>query len=132
MRLLDTASRLLLSGIFIAGGFDTFRRPEPRVPRATSITGPIASTVPGVDEVALVRANALLQVAAAVTLALGRWPKLSAMLLAGSLVPTTIAGHRFWEESDPAARAQQRTHFLKNAAMLGGLLAVLAESRRAT
>ena len=43
-------------------------------------------------------------------------------MLAATLVPTTAAGHRFWEESDPAARAQQRVHFFKNVSMLGGLL----------
>jgi len=49
--------------------------------------------------------------------------------LAGSLIPTTAAGHRFWEESDPSTRAQQTIHFLKNAAMLGGLLAVVGSPR---
>ena len=40
----------------------------------------------------------------------------------GTLVPTTIAGHRFWEETDKQARAQQLTQFLKNVSMLGGLI----------
>jgi len=40
-------------------------------------------------------------------------------------VPTTLAGHRFWEEEDEAARAQQTVQFLKNAAMMGGLLLIL-------
>jgi putative oxidoreductase len=126
MRLLRAISRPLLAGIFISGGFDTFRHPEPRLPRATSITGPIASALPGVDEITLVRANAALQMGAGVMLARGHFPKLSAALLAASLIPTTAAGHRFWEESEPATRAQQRTHFLKNVAVLGGLLAVVA------
>ncbi len=39
-----------------------------------------------------------------------------------SLVPTTLAGHRFWDESDASSRAAQRIHFLKNVSMLGGLL----------
>jgi putative oxidoreductase len=39
-----------------------------------------------------------------------------------SLVPTTLAGHRFWEVTDKQARAAQRIHFLKNVAMLGGLI----------
>ena len=37
-------------------------------------------------------------------------------------MPTTAAGHRFWEEKDPQRKAQQRVHFFKNASMLGGLL----------
>ena len=55
-------------------------------------------------------------------LATGRAPRLSATVLAATLVPTTAAGHRFWEEQDPAKRAQQRTHFFKNVSMLGGLI----------
>ena len=43
-------------------------------------------------------------------------------MLAASLVPTTAAGHRFWEETDPDHPGDQRLHFLKNVSMLGGLL----------
>jgi uncharacterized membrane protein YphA (DoxX/SURF4 family) len=43
-------------------------------------------------------------------------------VLAATLVPTTAAGHRFWEEHDPTAKGQQRLHFFKNVSMLGGLL----------
>jgi hypothetical protein len=55
-------------------------------------------------------------------LALGKFPRLSALALAASLVPTTFAGHRFWEETDPTRRSAQQLHFLKNAGMLGGLI----------
>ncbi len=37
-------------------------------------------------------------------------------------MPTTAAGHRFWEESDKQARANQKIHFFKNVSMLGGLI----------
>ena len=37
-------------------------------------------------------------------------------------MPTTAAGHRFWEESDPAKRKHQQLHLLKNAGIVGGLL----------
>jgi hypothetical protein len=55
-------------------------------------------------------------------LATGRMPRISAAVLASTLVPTTYVGHPFWEEKDAATRAQQRTAFLKNLAVLGGLL----------
>jgi uncharacterized membrane protein YphA (DoxX/SURF4 family) len=61
-------------------------------------------------------------VLAATLLATGRLPRVAATVLAVSLVPTTLAGHRFWEGTDPQARAAQRIHFLKNTAMLGGLI----------
>ena len=37
-------------------------------------------------------------------------------------MPTTLAGHRFWEDSDPEKKFSNQAHFLKNAGLLGGLL----------
>lgn len=59
------------------------------------------------------------------TLALGIFPKLSALALIGSLVPTTVAGHAFWEETDPDPRQMQATQFAKNAGIIGGLMLVI-------
>jgi uncharacterized membrane protein YphA (DoxX/SURF4 family) len=61
-------------------------------------------------------------VAAGLGLASGKAPRVSAAVLAATLVPTTAAGHRFWEKSDPSERAAQRVHFFKNVSMLGGLI----------
>lgn len=117
---------LLLGGIFISGGLDVLQRPEPRVKLAEPVVRQVAAVVPGApaDAATAVRLNALTQVVAGSALALGIVPRIAALVLAGSLVPTTFGGHRFWELDDAAARAQQRTHFLKNAAILGGLLVV--------
>ena len=43
-------------------------------------------------------------------------------------MPTTIAGHRFWEAQDDMTAAQQRIHFLKNLTMFGGLLIAAADT----
>ena len=48
--------------------------------------------------------------------------------MAGTLVPTTLAGHRFWEADEDADQAQQRIHFLKNLSMFGGLLIAAADT----
>jgi putative oxidoreductase len=45
-----------------------------------------------------------------------------AIVLGASLVPTTIAGHAYWEISDEPDRTQQKIHFLKNAGLIGGLM----------
>jgi len=42
------------------------------------------------------------------------------VLLTGSLVPTTWAGHLYWTVEDPGARKLQRIQFHKNMAMIGG------------
>jgi len=80
------------------------------------------------DDELLVRANAGVMVGAGTLMALGVFPRLSALALAGSLIPTTLAGHSYWAVEDPAVRKQQRIQFHKNMAMIGGLLfAVLDE-----
>jgi hypothetical protein len=69
-----------------------------------------------------VKVNGAVQVGAGVLLATGKMPRVAALALIGSIVPTTYAGHRFWEETDDVRRKQQWIHFLKNLGLLGGLL----------
>jgi putative oxidoreductase len=127
-------ARPMLASMFVVGGVNALKNTEAVAERARPITEsvlPVAQGVarkvaPGVslprDPKTLVRVNAVTQLVAGLTLATGRAPRLSALALAASLVPTTVAGHRFWEESDPAARANQKIHFFKNVSMLGGLV----------
>lgn len=68
-----------------------------------------------------IRVNGAVQVAGGLLLATGRLPRLAAGVLALTLVPTTLAGHRFWE-AEGDQRAAQRVHFTKNLGLLGGLL----------
>ena len=129
-----TISRLLarpmLASMFVVGGVAALRDAEARAKAAAPVTEklvPLAERVmPGApipsEPVTLVRINAAAQIAAALALATGRVPRLSATVLAASLVPTTAAGHRFWEEEDPQQRANQKIHFFKNVSMLGGLI----------
>ena len=113
-------ARPLLAGMFIAGGLDALRQPGPRVEavRNAGLSSPEK----------LVRANSLTHVAAGLGLATSRLPRLSALLLAGSLVPTTYVGHPFWSEKDKDARKQQQVHFVKNLGLLGGLLLAVADT----
>ena len=99
------------------------RHPQSKAAKAEYVAGPLARVLGTADDpVKLVRINGGIQLAAGTLLILGLAPRLSSTVLAASLVPTTLAGHRFWEEADPVVRSQQRTAFLKNCAMVGGLL----------
>jgi len=120
----------MLASIFVVQGYDTFRRPERVAPRAEPVVRPLAERIPVVPARAedAVRLNGAVQMVAGSLLALGRLPRLAALAIAGTLVPTTLAGHRFWEAGDAASRAQQRIHFLKNLSMLGGLLTAAADT----
>jgi uncharacterized membrane protein YphA (DoxX/SURF4 family) len=120
----------MLAALFVAGGVNTLRDSETAARRAKPVADKLTDAARKVapdapipqDEVTLVRINAGAQIAAGLALATGRAPRLAATVLGASLLPTTAAGHRFWEESDPAARANQRNHFLKNVSVLGGLI----------
>jgi putative oxidoreductase len=116
-------ARPLIAGMFISGGVDAFLHPDRKLERAQAFTTPLSEALGlAKDTTALVRFNGAVQAGAGVLLAFGLLPRLAAASLATSLVPTTLAGHRFWEESEPTARASQRVQFLKNASMLGGLI----------
>ncbi|MFJ4551371.1 DoxX family protein [Streptomyces sp. NPDC088817] len=124
MSLLRVAGRPLLASMFVVGGMSSFRSPEELAPIAEPVVRPITERVAALPDRTeqVVRLSGGVQVVAGVLLGLGWFPRLSAAALAGTLVPTTIAGHRFWEAEDDTSRAQQRIHFLKNLSMLGGLL----------
>lgn len=124
MALSRRIARPLLASIFVVGGWDAVMHPAGKARKAEAVSDPLRETV-GIDRVdaeTLVRVNGAVQVGAGVLLALGKFRRLAALALIGSIIPTTYAGHRFWEESDPVTRTQQKVHFLKNLGLLGGLI----------
>jgi uncharacterized membrane protein YphA (DoxX/SURF4 family) len=122
-------ARPLLASSFIYGGIDTLRNPQSRVPGARPVVEKVTEQadkslpvqVPR-DVEQWVKIDAAVKVGAGSLFALGKFPRLAALLMAGSIVPTTLAGHRFWEHTDPKERFGQLSHFLKNLGLLGGLL----------
>ena len=120
---LRPAARLLTGSTYVLLGLDAFRAPGGRVDLAAPVLATMRTVVPlPADDELVVRGNAAVQVAAGTLLALGRAPRLSALVLAGSLLPTTLAGHAFWAIEDPEVRKLQRIQFHKNMALIGGLL----------
>ena len=130
MTVLRAAARPMLASIFVIQGLDTMLHPERVAPRADPVVRPLAELLPGVagQTEDAVRLNGAVQFTAGSLLALGIAPRLSALAIAATLVPTTVAGHRFWEVEDDKERAQQRIHFLKNLAIFGGLLIAAADT----
>ncbi|HEY4626540.1 MAG TPA: DoxX family protein [Blastococcus sp.] len=121
-------ARPLLASTFVFGGIDTLRNPQSRVAGAQPVVEKITEQadkqlpvqVPR-DVEQWVKIDAGVKVGAGVLFSLGRLPRLSALALAVSVVPTTLAGHRFWE-AEGATKQAQLIHFLKNLGLLGGLL----------
>jgi putative oxidoreductase len=118
-RLALFAGRSMMAAIFIRSGWDTMREPgERRIQQAAAIGMPNAE--------AMVRFNGGAMLLGGLALAAGIVPRAAATGLVLSLIPTTYAGHRFWQENDAATRAQQGAHFFKNVAIVGGLVAYVA------
>ncbi|QRY62410.1 DoxX family membrane protein [Gordonia sp. PDNC005] len=127
MNLLHAVGRGLTGVPYIKLGFDAATTPGMRVDAAA----PLLDRLPlPVDNETVVRANGAAQAFGGALIAAGIAPRAAAGLVLASLVPTTIAGHGFWTYDDPAARAQQKVQFLKNVAMAGGLVTIIAAGRK--
>jgi putative oxidoreductase len=117
--MLKTLSHLLLSGIFISGGAAQLIEPGGRVQKVGGAGIPQPEQAVTLNGAAMVFGGTLL--------ALGIAPRLAALILLASLIPTTFVGHSFWAEESAAGRKAQQTQFLKNLALMGGLLMVIRE-----
>ncbi|WP_347956995.1 DoxX family protein [Gordonia aichiensis] len=131
MALLRAAARVLTGAPFILFGYEAASAPGPRVGMAEPLLSQVRGVLPiPVDDEAVVRANGAAQVVGGALIATGVAPRVGAAVVAGSLIPTTAAGHAYWEMDDAMARNAHRTHFYKNIAMIGGALAVAAAAGR--
>lgn len=126
MTLVRRVARPLLAAVFVSAGIDVLRNPAPRLAMARPFlekASPLLAKagLPD-DDLMLVRANAVAQIAGGAMLAVGPLSRVGATILVGSVIPTTLAGHPFWTKEDPKERSAQRLQFLKNLGLLGGLL----------
>lgn len=128
MTLLRAVARPMLASMFVTGGINSLRNANAMAPEAKPVADaivPLAEKA-GIplpsDPATLVRIDGAIHVAAGAMLATGRLPRLSALALAATLVPTTATGHAFWKAPTPAIKADQKVHFFKNVSMIGGLL----------
>jgi putative oxidoreductase len=123
--LVRRVARPLLGAIFVWGGINALRTLDYHA----QVAKPVVDKAPvDMEPNAAVRADALVKIGAGVALGAGVLPRLAALLLAGDLVPTTLAGHRFWESDSPQERTQQQIHFMKNVGLIGGLLLASADT----
>jgi putative oxidoreductase len=120
---LRPAARLLTGSTYTVLGYGALREPGQGAEEAAALMTAIRKKVQlPLSDMQVVQVNAVTQATCGVLLALGVVPRLSALALAGSMIPTTLAAHCFWKFEDPAIRKQQRVQFHKNMAMIGGLL----------
>lgn len=116
--------RVMLGTIFISAGVNHARNPE----HLEGAVEPAAEKFLGSkDKLPMqpkqaVQAHGATMAVAGTLLALGKFKRLSAATLIGSMAVNTLTGHAFWEEDDAETRANQQIQFFKNVAIAGGLL----------
>ena len=127
--LIRRIARPLLATTFIAEGVDGLRNTKESAAAAAPVLDKGREVLP--DQVSqnipsnaatVVRINSAVQIGGGALLATGKFPRLAALALAGTLVPTNLGTNAFWNEDDPAQKAQQRREFLTGVSLLGGLL----------
>ncbi|MCW3813874.1 DoxX family protein [Micromonospora sp. DR5-3] len=134
MKPVRSLARVMLSGIFVVSGARNLQNPGRLATAAKPVTDRVAPLIQNLhpriptDTETLIRANSATQLVGGLMLATGRFTRPVALVLAGTLVPTTIAGHPFWSNDDPMARNNNQIHFLKNLGLFGGLLLAAADT----
>lgn len=61
-------------------------------------------------------------ITSSVSIALGIWPDLGALMLGAFTIPTALYFHRFWTLEDVEQRQTQTGFFFRNVILLGGCL----------
>lgn len=115
--LLPLVGRLLIAALFIVAGTRKIMMWPMQVAYFTKLGFPMpeAFTVLAI----------VIELGAAAALVVGWRTRWAAWLLALFVVIATFMAHRFWE-FDAAQQANQMNHFLKNLAIVGGLMFVAA------
>ena len=114
------AGRVLFGGVLAFTGVNHFGQADQMAGYAEAKGAP-APTLS-------VYGSGVLLVLGGASIALGAFPLVGAAALAGFLVVATPMFHDFWSVEDPQQRQQEMTDFLKNVALIGGALVLLALS----
>lgn len=128
MRPVPSSARLLLSGIFLASGARALTYPDRLIPQTGWDPNPLVPAPDRADPrwpletTTLVRLHGAVQFGAGVLLASGSLRRPAAVVLAASLLPSTIARHAFWTSDEPGKRRRQQVDFLTDLGLLGALL----------
>lgn len=117
MSLLSTVGRMALSTIFVSSGLNGLQN-----------KGYVASVArdAGLPEPELLeQAHHVTNVVAGSTMALGIFPRLSAVALLANLVPATFLGHDPEGADDEMEAMNEQIHQFKNTSLAGALLMVI-------
>ncbi|MBW0269790.1 DoxX family protein [Nocardia sp. MH4] len=114
MDIVFLVGRILLAVIFAFSAIGHFTQADGMAQYAAAKGVPAAK--------AGVIVSGVVALVAALSLILGVWLDLGALLLVAFLVPVSLFMHPFWKETDPQAKQTEMIGFNKNLAIVGGAL----------
>ncbi|WP_324738906.1 DoxX family membrane protein [Mycobacterium sp. 5-140-3-2] len=127
-------ARPLLSVAFIGQGVNSLLNPKsaaqaaaPAVDGLQALPDSVSANIPS-DPETVAQITAAVQIGGGLLLASGKLPRIASAALAVTVLPANIGAHSFWNESDPAVKAQKRQQFLTDLSLLGGLLIASADT----
>lgn len=112
--------RVLFSIMMIVGGLNHFRQTDAMTGYAQFKKVPAARLS--------VQLSGLLLVLGGLSVVLGVWADLGALLLAVVLLAMALKMHDFWTQTDPQAKQTETIGFFKNVSMAGGALFMFASA----
>jgi uncharacterized membrane protein YphA (DoxX/SURF4 family) len=127
-------ARPLLSVAFIGQGVNSLLNPKaaaqaaaPAVDGLQALPNSVSGSIPS-DPETVAQITAAVQIGGGLLLATGKLPRIASAALAVTVLPANLGAHSFWNESDPAAKAQKRQQFLTDLSLVGGLLIASADT----
>ncbi|WP_111512659.1 DoxX family protein [Mycobacterium kyogaense] len=126
--LIRRVARPMLSAVFISRGIEALRSPKPAAQSTqntldglSKLPDPVSTNLPS-DAETVARINAAVQIGGGLLLATGKLPRVASAALALTVVPGSLGGHNFWNETDPQRKADERRAFVTDISLIGGLI----------
>lgn len=118
MEVLFLIGRIIFGGFFIYNAINHLRNAE-------GMSGYAGSKGIKSPKNAVIGTGILLLLGGA-GVVLGIYPRISLILLLIFLIPVTFIMHAYWKIEDPQAKAAEQIQFMKNLALIGASIALLA------
>jgi uncharacterized membrane protein YphA (DoxX/SURF4 family) len=118
MNTLFLIGRIIFAGYFLYSGVNHFLRLRMMSDYANMKGVPLPSVAIAITGVLLLLGG--------LSILLGLYPLVGSVLLVVFLLPVSLMMHNFWKVQDPQMKAAEKVNFIKNMALLGGVLMLLA------
>lgn len=116
MDVIALIGRILFALVFLASAAGHLTKTEMMAGYAASKRVPAAKLV--------VLGSGVWIVLGALSVLLGVWADLGALMLVAFLLPTAVVMHNFWTETDPQTQQVEMTQFMKDIALAGASLLI--------